>query len=188
MSPPEPISRRAAIQRLTVLLGGAMSSSTVAALLSGCEAAPAPAEWTPAALTDGQLDVLTAVVDLILPRTDTPGAVDVGVPAFIDLLLDRWAEHDQRSRVLVGLDELGEGFLSMDSDARTALLTQLDEEAVQERDRDADPLPWFATLKEWTVVGYYTSEAGATQELQWLAAPGRFDGDVPLEEVGRTWA
>ena len=39
-----------------------------------------------------------------------------------------------------------------------------------------------------TVAGYYTSEVGATQELRWLAAPGRYDADVPLAEVGRAWA
>jgi len=200
MSRPAPISRREAIQRLSVLVGGAMSSSTVAALLSGCEAAPAPAGWTPAVLSAAQLDVLTAVVDVIIPRTGTPGAVDVGVPAFIDLLLDRWAEQDQRSDVLAGLDQLGEGFLSSDAEARATLLTPLDEEgvrareaaqareAVQARDDDDEPLPWFATLKEWTLSGYYTSEAGATQELRWLAIPGRWDADIPLDEVGRSWA
>jgi hypothetical protein len=188
MSPPERISRREAVQRLTVLLGGAMSSSTAAALLSGCQVAPATPEWTPAVLSSAQLDILTVVVDRIIPRTDTPGASDVGVPAFVDLLLAKWAEDDQRARVLEGLDELSADFLSASADAQTALLTRLDEEAVHAREDDMDPLPFFATLKEWTLAGYYTSEAGATQELRWLAVPGRFDADIPLEEVDRAWA
>ena len=50
------------------------------------------------------------------------------------------------------------------------------------------PPPFFNTLKELTLAGYYTSEIGATQELHWIAAPGRFDADVPLADVGRTWA
>jgi hypothetical protein len=112
----------------------------------------------------------------------------VGVPAFIDLLLAEWAEDDQRSRVLRGLDELGPGFLASDEAEQTAMLTRLDTEAVQARQDDVDPLPFFATVKEWTLAGYYTSEIGATQELQWLAVPGRYDADVPLNEVGRTWA
>jgi hypothetical protein len=165
-----------------------MSSSTLAALLSGCRAAPAPEGWTPAVLTPARLDVLTAVVDVIIPATDTPGASDVGVPRFVDLLLDRWAEQDERARVLAGLDDLGADFLAMDSDARAETLARLDEEAVQAREVEIVPLPYFATLKEWTLVGYYTSEEGATQELQWLAVPGRWDGDIPLEDVGRTWA
>ena len=48
--------------------------------------------------------------------------------------------------------------------------------------------PFYRQLKELTVAGYYTSEVGATQELQWLPAPGRYEADVPLSEVGRAWA
>jgi hypothetical protein len=188
-SPSERISRREAVQRLTVLVGGALSSSTVAALLSGCRAtAASSAEWTPAVLSMEQLDVLTVIVDRILPRTETPGASDAGVPEFIDRLLDRWAGSEQRARVLAGLDELGGEFLALGDDEQVASLSRLDVEAVTAREDDVDPLPYFATLKEWTLAGYYTSEAGATQELRWLAVPGRFDADIPLDEVGRAWA
>lgn len=187
-SPPEPISRREAVQRLTVLFGGAISSTTITALLGGCRAGPTASSWTPGVLSPTQLDVLTVVVDRIIPRTETPGASDVGVPAFVDLLLERWARRDQRERVLAGLEGLGADFLEMDGAAQTELLHRLDEEAVRARENDVDPLPFFATIKEWTLAGYYTSQAGATQELRWLAVPGRYEADVPLSEVGRAWA
>ena len=190
------ISRREAVHRLSVLFGGAMSAPTIGALLSGCEVAPPPPEWTPGALSGSQLEVLRVVVDRIIPPTDTPGASDVGVPAFIDLMLERWVEPEDKERFLAGLDDLdpsmqeahGVSFLEASADQQTSVLAALDEEAVQARDEGADPLPFFATLKEWTLAGYYTSEAGATQELQWIASPGRYEGDLPLEEVGRTWA
>jgi gluconate 2-dehydrogenase gamma chain len=185
------ITRREAVQRLGVLLGGAVSASTVTALLSGCRATPpatASGTWSPAVLSGEQLDVLTVVVDRILPRTDTPGASDVGVPAFIDVLLDRWARDGEKERVLAGLDELGADFLGAPEAEQVARLEALDAESVQARQGEERPLPYFATLKEWTLAGYYTSEAGATEELQWLAVPGRYDADLPLEQVGRTWA
>lgn len=190
------ITRREAVRRLTLLLGGTASASTVTALLSGCQAGPTPVDWAPSTLSTAQLDLLGVVVDHIIPRTDTPGARDVGVPAFIDLLLDRCADDDERERFLDGLDGLdvamreahGAGFLAGSADQQIALLSGLDAAAARAREADEDPLPWFATLKEWTLSGYYTSEAGATRELQWLATPGRFDGDAALEEVGRAWA
>lgn len=191
------ISRREAVRRLTVLAGGALSSSTVAAALAGCrpEGTSAP-EWTPSVLDRGQLEKLTVMVDAIIPRTETPGAADVGVPAFIDRVLADYAEPDERIRVLEGLDGLdhvsrettGAAFLEAGTDARVELLTGLDAEAVRAREERQRPLPFFATIKEWTLLGYYTSEEGATQELQWLAMPGRWDADVPLSEVGRAWA
>lgn len=190
------ITRREAVRRLTVLLGGTASASTVTALLSGCQASAPAAEWAPRVLSSEQVDLLDVVVDRIIPATDTPGARDVGVSAFIDLLLDRWAEPEERDRFLAGLDGLdalmdereGSIFMAADEEAQTALLMRLDEEAVQAREDEVDPLPFFATLKEWTLAGYYTSEAGATQELQWLPMPGRYDGDAALDAVGRTWA
>lgn len=189
------ISRREALQRLTVLVGGAVSAPTVDALLSGLRAEPAPPGWTPQALSPQQADLLGTLVDLIIPRTDTPGAKDAGVPVFIDKLLEDWVTPVERDRFVTGLAGVddamrkahGVAFLDAAPGQQQALVIRLDREAIEAR-RESEPRPFFSTLKEWTLVGYYTSEVGATQELQWLAVPGRYDGDVPLGEVGRTWA
>ena len=187
------ITRREAVRRIALLVGGTASASTVTAFLAGCEAAPPGADWTPAVLDPSQVELLGVAVDRILPPTDTPGAAEAGVPAYIDLVLDRWAEPEERDRFLAGLDALGGGagersFLDDDPETQTATLQQLDREAIAARAVGIDPLPWFALLKEWTLVGYYTSEIGATRELQWLPMPGRLEGDLPLTEVGRAWA
>ena len=187
------ITRREAVRRLALLLGGTASASTVAAVLSGCEAAPPPPDWAPTVLSEEQLDVLTVVVDRILPPTDTPGAAEAGVPAYIDGLMDRWVEPGEQERVRAGLDALaaGEGgtpFLDASPEEQVALLERLDREAVVARASGVTPLPTFGLIKEWTLAGYYTSEIGATRELQWIATPGRLEGDLPLDQVGRTWA
>jgi gluconate 2-dehydrogenase gamma chain len=49
-------------------------------------------------------------------------------------------------------------------------------------------VPFFRTMKELTIVGYYTSEVGATVELRHEAVPGRHQGCVPFTEIGRAWA
>src|SRR6185436_14715075 len=36
-------------------------------------------------LTEAQLALINAIADTLIPRTDTPGAVDVNVAAFIDV-------------------------------------------------------------------------------------------------------
>lgn len=190
------ISRREALHHLTLLVGGAISAPVMGAILSGCRARPAPAAWTPEALTTDQVDLLGTIVDLIIPTTDTPGAKDAGVPVFIDKLLRDWVESEDRVRFQAGLAAVDEemqethgvAFREATPEQQNALLTRLDQEAMQAREEGGAALPFFATLKEWTLVGYYTSEIGATQELQWLAAPGRYDADLPLEEVGPTWA
>lgn len=47
---------------------------------------------------------------------------------------------------------------------------------------------FFRTMKELTILGYYTSEPGATKELRYLQVPGHFDGCTPLATIGRAWA
>lgn len=49
-------------------------------------------------------------------------------------------------------------------------------------------MPFFRTMKELTVVGFYTSEIGATRELRHEPVPGRYEGCIPFSDVGRTWA
>ena len=54
--------------------------------------------------------------------------------------------------------------------------------------RHEPAVPFFRTLKDLTLLGYYTSEIGATRELHHAPVPGRYDGCLPLAQVGRTWA
>ncbi len=190
------LTRREALHRLTLLVGATVSAPALDAILSGVRAQPMGPEWIPRRVSTDQAELLGLIVDRIIPPTDTPGAREAGVPGFIDTLLDQWVDASERTRFLAGLAGIDEqstqangvGFAVATAEQQLALLHRLDAEAIQARADGADPLPFFATLKEWTLVGYYTSEVGATAELQWLAAPGRYQGDLPLREVGRTWA
>ncbi len=190
------LSRRDAIQRLSQIAGGVLSAPLLSALASGCRAEPRSPEWTPEVLTMDQVELLEALVDVIVPATDTPGAREAGVVVFIDTVLSSWLDPEDRDRFLAGLAEIdtaaqasqGNAFRSLEPDRQLAFLTQLDADASSAGGAGSGPPPFFAGLKQLTLVGYYTSEVGATQELQWMAVPGRYDGDLPLEEVGRTWA
>ncbi len=101
------IDRREALRRAALLLGGAISAPTIAAVLAGCEARSAEGErWAPRALTPEQGDVVAAIADQIIPRTDTPGARDVGVHRFIDTMLAEYYSTDERSAFLAGLADV----------------------------------------------------------------------------------
>ena len=65
------------------------------------------------------------------------------------------------------------------------MLDAMDEAAIA--DPDAESSSFMRRLKEYTLAGYYTSEVGATQELQ-VNPMGMHRGDIPYEEVGRSWA
>jgi hypothetical protein len=187
------IGRREALRRAAMLLGGVLSAPAIAGVLAGCDSRSADGKWR--ALTSDQGELVTTIAEHIIPETDTPGARAAGVPAFIDKMLAGHYGDDDRKRVLDGLTELdaraerecGRAFIRCTADEQRAQLTRLDADAFAPTAGRRE-VPWFRTIKELTVLGYYTSEIGAMQELRHTAVPGRFDGCVPLSEVGRTWA
>ena len=187
------IDRREALRRAALLLGGVISAPTIAAVLAGCEAPSADGErWSPRALTREQGDLVAAIADQIIPRTDTPGARDVGVHRFIDTMLAEYYSAEERSRFLAGLAAVdssaqrasGQSFVHLSAMGQRDILTPFDADAHD----DAARHPFFRTMKELTLLGYYTSEAGATRELKFARVPGRFDGCVPFATVGRAWS
>ena len=193
------IDRRDALRRVALILGGALSAPAVAGFLAGCERRDAAggddAGFTPRALTSAHAQLVALVAEHIIPTTDTPGARAAGAPGFIDMMLaDSYAPAD-RSHFVTGLADLdaravnrhGRPFARCDDRDQLALLEIVDREAFAPRAAGA-PTHWFRTMKELTLLAYYTSEIGATKELRYVQVPGRFEGCVPFARVGRTWA
>jgi gluconate 2-dehydrogenase gamma chain len=198
------IDRREAIRRVALLMGGAVSAPAILGLLAGCSAEPATeAEWKPSFLTQAQVALVAEVAEIMIPRTDTPGAKDVGIPAFIDKMLKDVYPKDDQVRFAAGLADFeaqakrghGRAFLELEPALRAALVKQVHDPAV-EVDRasnlsiDERGRPFILTMKELTMLGYFTSEPGATQVLQYRPVPGAYHACVPLSQAGKgkTWA
>jgi hypothetical protein len=171
------MNRRQSLVGLSALAGHACFPEVLERFARAL-AAP-PHEWEPALASAGQARVLAEAVDAILPDTDTPGARAAGVHVFVDLLFARCRTEDDRRAFTAGLDSLDRaGFSRADRAGREALLTAL--EAAKD--------PFFAALKEATVLGYCSSEIGATQALAYAHVPGGYTGCVPLRPRQKGWA
>jgi hypothetical protein len=132
------------------------------------------------ALSAAQAELVTTLADLILPRTDTPGASDVGVTGFIDHLLAHWYHDDERKDFLAGLaaiDQLAGGrFAALTPTDQAALLTRIDGVKGEHGTAEAE----FQRLKSLTLYGYFTSEPVVRNVTREPLIPGRFDGCVQL--------
>jgi hypothetical protein len=185
-------------------MGGVVSAPAILGVLAGCSAEPAvEAEWKPTFLTQAQAALVAEVAEIMIPRTDTPGAKDVGIPAFIDKMLKDVYPKGEQARFFAGLADLeaqakreyGRAFLELEPALRAALVKQAHDPAV-EADRASNlPVarrdrPFILTMKELTLLGYFTSEPGATQVLQYRPVPGAYHACVPLKQAGKgkTWA
>jgi hypothetical protein len=148
--------------------------------------------------------MVSQLAELIIPTTDTPGAIAAGVPTFIDQIVSTWCTLQERRIFVAGLDALdafcqtryARAFVGCDTRQQALALADTEQHASTYRSpygggifSDADEAaPFFYKLKQLTVLGYYTSEIGATQELRYEPVPGRYDGDVDFSALGRQWS
>lgn len=185
-APERGIDRREAIRRAALLAGVVVSPGWLAAV----EARPlaqAQTQAQPKYLTPAQFALVTAIAERILPRTDTPGATDVGVPAFIDLLYGEFMTDAERTLLTSGLADVETAataahkapFAGLAPDRQDVLLREI---AKAEEGRDAG---FFRQMRAVTVLGYFTSEPVGRNVLHYDPIPGRYESCVPIDEVGR---
>ena len=134
-----------------------------------------------AALNPEQAALVAELSDLIIPRTDTPGATDVRVVEFIDRILGFWDTDEEREQFLAGLDALSAragsaGLAALPAEQKVALLTRLDD-ATDRPARSAEAA--WTRLKSMVVYGYFTSREVQEQVLHTAIIPGRYQGCVP---------
>jgi hypothetical protein len=138
-------------------------------------------------LTGDMRRVMATIADLIIPPTETAGASGAGVVDFIDMMLASWFSPAERADFLGGIGSLdpmsraqsGAGFLSAGAENQSRLLTLLETQALQ-NDGTLDPRAWVARLKLLVLTGYYTSEVGASVELDNTMIFASFDGCIEL--------
>lgn len=187
------MNRRDAIKRLALLSGGALSLSTVAGIMGGCRPSDNGSLQT---LSQDQYELVARISDIIIPPTDTPGAKAAGVQDFVDHMLTNWNTEEEREHFLEGLDHVddlsrenhGSAFLDLGEEQQTDVLEALEKEARENPAGESEPDPFFRMMKEFTIVGYYTSEIGADEELQAALVPGHYDACMPYSEVGKAWS
>lgn len=147
--------------------------------------------------------LIARLSDLVIPATDTPGAVAVGVPAFVELALLHGLDETTPpisgpvrmagyrggfpvlEQVARDLNRHASGdFLSLKPDRQHTQLAAYDADAFGGERQDH---PW-KKLKALILTGYYTSEVGASRELQYELVPGRWEPDLPLPPNNRSWS
>jgi hypothetical protein len=142
----------------------------------------------PRVLTDERSELVAALADAIIPRTDTPGATDVGVTAFIDVIVAEYYSDEERAVFLSGLDLIGArlrrgdatSFAGLSPESQKSLLDALD----QPVDRQAPDARAWQRLKGLVIHGYFTSERVQKDVLKTVVMPGKFDGNAPMKTAG----
>lgn len=175
------INRREVIARLSALLGVAFTQPLMAGAM-GQKINSGPS----VDITPEQEQLIAEAADVIIPTTSTPGAKAAGAEKFITRVMRDCYEKKDQDAFYAGLARLdktssgkfGKGFLAASADQKKQVM----------QDTLTNDKEFFQLLKSLTVTGYFTSEIGATQALDYLPVPGRFEGSYPLTPQQKTWA
>ena len=181
------MNRREALKRTGLLFGAtALSASSITGALHAQSQSATPGSALKN-FTAVEADTLRAVVDRILPRTDTPGALDVGVPEYIDVMYGEYMTPEEKEKLKHGVVQTngdsrvayGARFADLDGEQQDAVLKELAE---------SNP-SHMRQFRDLALTGYFTSERVMKNVLNYDFIPGMWKGCVDVSEVGnKVWA
>src|ERR1035441_3398469 len=117
-----PVSRRQAL----IVIAGTAAAPAIAQHSHTADAPPPAGVYKPKILTADERDEVAMLTDLIIPRTETPGASDAGVPEFIDRRLS--ASANLAASFRLGMSLLGQDFAALPNARQIAVLTEISNE------------------------------------------------------------
>ncbi|MDB4918210.1 gluconate 2-dehydrogenase subunit 3 family protein [Mucilaginibacter sp.] len=204
------MNRRDAIGRVALLMGGAVIGAEF--FISGCKSGAGKVEDL---FVADNVAFLNEVADTILPTTSSPGAKAANVGHFMAVMVQDCYTPDDQKVFLEGISKLNDAsqkkfsnkFMALNPQQRTDLLVDLDKEQKEYTKKNAEAEAeknkhrndpdykgpvlenhYFRMMKELTLLGYFTSEIGATKALRYIAVPGHYDGNVPYKKGDKAWA
>ena len=150
-----------------------------------------------------QREIVAAMAEVIIPRTDTPGAIDARVPAFLELMVAYWLNDEERAIFDAGLHDIetripveyGKPFQQLAAAEQLQVMQALEDAASDspwyefgnvQREYISDA-PFICQLKELTVWGFFTSKEGGSQVLRYDPMPMVVNGDTPLTLDDSSW-
>lgn len=196
------MDRRSALKKTGLLAGATVAMPSILSILHACKSEPR-LTWQPEFFTVDEAQTITCLVDMILPRTDTPGALDVKVDVFIDSVIaktyDAEGQENMRSEIAAFnadcKQNFGEVFINLDADKKIEVLKTAEKTSgtfnpgiwgktigVQE------PIGFYRSLKSTAIWAYTTSEEIGENVLSYLPLPGTYQGCIPVSEVGNKWS
>jgi hypothetical protein len=175
------MNRREAIERITLMMGGVLAAPLMAGAMGEKLNTGPSVLYTPE-----QALLIAEVADVIIPTTSTPGAKAAGAEKFITRVIRDCYTLKEQEAFYSGLEKIeinskaiyGKGFSALSVTQKNDIVKRA----------TVDDKPFFLQMKGLTVTAYFISEVGATQALEYLPIPGRFEGTTALAPGQKTWA
>jgi hypothetical protein len=207
------MDRREAILSITSVLGYTVTPASIISLSGSCTKPEPGVSWSTQFFQQEGASIIEQLGEAILPKTETPGSIDVGAHIFVDRFLKHVATEPDQQKCRLGLNHWKTDYLQRQGKAlveasandlqqELAYLLDVDQQKQEQISAmiNAEPpeeseqaklyytYAFLMTFKRLLMLGYYASEEIGENVLSYLPVPGRYDGCIPAEEVGYSWA
>ena len=190
------MKRREALKNVSLFISGTLAIPTGSILLNSCSNPSKKLGWNPKYLNDNEAFFLSELANTIIPNTEFPGALAVGVPLEIETYVFNVLEEKNISKFRDGLKKLNH-FLNNNSSKSSKpffesnLLEKTKMLNLIQKNKHSEIRIIYMSLKSSVITSYFNSEIGATKVLKYNGPSvvlGSYKGCIPFDEVGKTWA
>jgi hypothetical protein len=196
------MQRREALKKSAMAAGSALMVPSLFALLQSCQET-SRLNWKPQFLSVRNAELVSSLVDTILPKTETPGALDMKVDIFIDLVYGKLNTKEGQEGMAAAMEafdakakeKYGSRFADLSPEDKSAMLKE--EEANSPKYNGSiwgtpagvqEPVGFYRSLKSLALWGYFSSEEVGKNILTYDPVPGPYQGCIPLADVGKTYS
>ena len=184
----KPVTRRLLLSRSGLALAGfPLATSATNAFgrpVEGIEVVVDPADGY-LYFNDAQVAVLNDVADIMIPETDTPGAIASATIRYVDRMMTDWADGDTKAKFayfIEMMDKMAQAdghasYLNMPRDAREMLVDKVDAEAFANRKE----MPSIAYRKVKSLI-FHVHYSSAEANPDYVLIPGGYYGNLSYEE------
>jgi hypothetical protein len=194
------MNRRQALKNISLTLGYTTVIPSALSILQSCKTEARI--WIPQFFTTDESIVIQNLIDLILPATkNSPGALDVNVPEFIDLYALKVYDSERAEEYRLGLQSIIQelnipetGVKGLKKEDFEKLLSKYlratKEEQKQFRQNKNIVFKALIELREQSIWAYKTSEDIGENVLAYDPIPGTQKGCIDLNEAtgGKAWS
>ena len=170
------MKRREVIQSLGLVSSHLLFPSILSGFMMSCSKLEKQV-YTPVFFNLQEFEIIREIVDIILPATNTKSASQVKTHQFLDEVFAKCMTSAQQSLIKEGLSKLIPALTSCEN--KKELLIDIDLKAYNNDERSA----YFKTIKQYTLISFFTSQEGTTKASNYLQFPGDYKGDIPLKET-----
>lgn len=170
------MNRRDLLKKGVYGLAGVTLSSTLISTLQNCSSIE---KYIPLYFSNHEFSLLSNIVDFLVPKTETPGAVDMKVPQFIDIIISETYNSESKNNFSNKFKLLIEDFKSNNIDLsdynsiKSKFVNDFNNKTHQEV---------YNQIRDLTVWGFKTSKEIALNVLNYNPIPGYQLGCINIKE------